>query len=245
MKELSLGDLIAQTRNAIKPMRHSQSTLLQYNYAWGKLCDFFAEHGTTSFSVELARHYVMKTRQQYELGTLKAWKFKLFRKTVELLIQYYENFCVKWNRVPKWGKTGLKEPVYIAILKDYIHHSKKEGYGKGTIDLYKTVCYQFLRYLEQEKIRDFSELTLKDVSRFIPYASRFYQPTQTDRFIVTPFLCAPTESFRILRPASTRSSSRECRNPPISARTSGASRYRLRKCAPRIPAIRSHQEPGP
>lgn len=93
---------------------------------------------------------------------------------------------MKWKHLPKWGKIGLKHPAYIYISNDYFQLLKKERYGKGTIDLYKTVCDQFLRYLEQENLRDLAELTLKDVSRFIPHASNFYQPTSMRTLLSAP-----------------------------------------------------------
>lgn len=177
MEQLLLEDLIAQTRNAIRPMQHSQSTREQYDYAWRELCKYFAVRGESSFSVELAEQFVMEVRRRYEEGMLKKWKFKLFRKTVALLNEYYELGAVKWRYIPRWERAELKKPPFVAVWNGYVQQLKAEDYGQGTIELYKTVCKQFLMYLERENFQCLSELTLKDVSGFIPYASTLYQLT--------------------------------------------------------------------
>ena len=106
MQEVSLIDLIAATRESIKPFKHSQSTQWQFDYAWRRLCNYFAEHETKRFSDELANQYVIESRQRYEIGALAAWKFKLIRKSVSMLMLYYKYGTVKWAILPPWGKTS-------------------------------------------------------------------------------------------------------------------------------------------
>jgi len=110
VKHLPFEELVAETRNAIKPMRHSQSTLWQYEHAWRELRGYFAERGISSFSVELAEQFVLEVRQLYENRLLKEWKFKLLRKAVALLTEYHEVGSITWKHVPRWGKEGLKNP---------------------------------------------------------------------------------------------------------------------------------------
>lgn len=177
MQNISLIDLIAGTRESIKPFKHSQSMQWQFDYAWKRLCDYFAKHETTQFSDELANQYVMESRQRCEIGALAAWKFKLIRKTVSMLMQYYKYGTVKWAILPSWDKTSLKVPLYIRVSNDYVNQLESKGYGQGTIEVRKTVSNKFLGYLEQEGFCDLTELKLINVSRFVLYASKYYQPT--------------------------------------------------------------------
>lgn len=177
MQEITLIDLIAKTKEAIKPYQHRPSTLWQYDYAWSGLCDYFAQHETIQFSSELASQYVVEARQKYEAGLLAPWKFKLIRKTVTMLIQCHETGSVQWKTLPSWGKSSFKKPLYTRVIDDYVKDLKSKGYGPGTIELRKTVSKKFLGYLEQEGIHDLSVLELETVSRFIPCASKDYQPT--------------------------------------------------------------------
>jgi site-specific recombinase XerD len=174
---VTVEELVVKTRTAIKPLHHSHSTLWQYNYAWRELSNYFSEHGLSSFSAKHAEQFITEIRRRYEEGSLKRWKFKLFRKAVALLIEYHEFGCVTWRYLPKWGQPGLKSPQFAQILSCYSKHLEKENYGHGTIDLYKTVCNQFLMYLERNDFRSLSILTLKDVSQFVPYAATLYQST--------------------------------------------------------------------
>lgn len=177
MQEKTLTDLIAKTKEAIKPFQHSESTLWQYDYGWRDLCNFFAKHKASFYSDELLSQYVMEVRQRYETGAIAAWKFKLLRKTVHMLMQYYESGHVQWVKVPTWGKASFKIPLYTRVLNDYVRQLESKGYGSGTIELRKSVSKKFLGFLEQEGLHDLSELDLKAVGRFIPFASKDYQPT--------------------------------------------------------------------
>ncbi|QQE78437.1 site-specific integrase [Alicyclobacillus sp. SO9] len=188
MERLTLQELIVRTRDGIRPMHHSQSTVWQYEYSWRKLCDYFSKHGVSSFSEKLAQQFIIEIRKQYETGAIKRWKFKLFRKATSLLGEYHQTGCVTWRHAPKWDSGGLKSASLITIMDDYTRYLKKQDYGGGTIGLYKTVCNQFLMYLEQESHHDLSQLTLRDVSRFIPFASALYQSTSM-RTVLSSLRC--------------------------------------------------------
>lgn len=90
MTRLLLEELVAGTKDAIKPMQHSQSTLWQYDYAWREFRSYSLKRGISIFSVELAEQFVRDARQLYEQGSLKKWKFKLLRKAVALLVEHHE-----------------------------------------------------------------------------------------------------------------------------------------------------------
>jgi len=177
MEKIFLDDLIDKTRESIKFLKHSKSTQWQFDYGWRKICDYFAKHKSSQFSNRLANQYIMESHQMYEIGTLPEWKFKLIRKTTDMLMQYYENGNVKWTKVPSWGNPSFKVPLYIQISNNYINQLVIKEYGQGTIELRKSVSKKFLTYLEQEGFHDLYELRLTNVSQFIPYASKFYQTT--------------------------------------------------------------------
>ncbi len=177
VEQLLLEDLIAQTREAIAPLQHSESTLWQYDYAWAQLSRYFSVHGADSFSIELADRYVGETRQKYEQGELKEWKFKLFRKATDVLTQFDENGCVRWMNLPKWGSQGLRGQYFIEIFETYLEKLRKADYAGGTIGLYGMVAKEFLKYLEDRQIENLKQPTKKDIGLFIAVISGSYQPT--------------------------------------------------------------------
>lgn len=177
VEQLSVEDLIIQTREAIVPLGYSKSTQWQYDYAWEELRRYFIAHDCSSFSIELADRYVSDARQKYEQGELKEWKFKLIRKATDLLAQFHENGCVHWVHLPKWGSQGLREPYFVEIFESYIQKLSKAGYGDGTVELYGMVAKEFLKYLEDRKVKSLDQLNPKDVGLFISVISGSYQPT--------------------------------------------------------------------
>lgn len=174
MSEILLADLIHDVKEAIRPLRHSQSTIYQFNVGWKGLCKHFAGHGQPLYSCMLVRQYVLESRLQYERGDLPEWKFKLIRHTVHLLDQVLEHGHIVCNYSAPWGRTRLVELPFISASNKYIADLTRRGRGPGTISLYKTVSEQFLRYLEEAGHNDFSRVTLSTVSNFVPHISNQY-----------------------------------------------------------------------
>ena len=177
VEQLSVEDLIVQTKEAITPLHHSKSTLWQYDYAWEQLCLYFIAHDCSSFSIELADRYVGEAREKYEQGELKEWKFKLIRKTTDKLAQFHENGCVHRMHLPKWGSQGLRGQYFIDIFATYVLKLRKVGYGDGTVELYHLVAKRFLEYVEDRNVKNLDQLTPKDIVLFISAISGSYQPT--------------------------------------------------------------------
>jgi integrase len=177
MGEISLSELVEQTRESIRSFEHSQSTVYQYQMAWKALTDYYIEHDQVMFSKQLAEQYVLESKVKLKAGAIKKWRYKLNRLTVLMLIECYEDGHVTWKYHKDDNPTRLLQSAYILLHKDYLKSLEKEGKGTGTIRIYETVSRQFLKYLEQRKLKDISEVQLTDVSLFIPFISKQYQPT--------------------------------------------------------------------
>lgn len=174
MSEMLLAELIHDVKEAIRPLRHSQSTLYQFGFAWKGLCKYFADHGQPLYSDALAQQYVLESRRQYESGDIPEWKFKLIRHTVHLLEQISEHGRIICNHSAPWGRIGLAKLEFLSVSNEYIADLTRKSRGPGTISLYKTISEQFLRYLEEAGHNDFSRVTLSTVSNFIPHISNQY-----------------------------------------------------------------------
>ena len=177
MEEASFQELVEHTKRVMEPLGHSPSTRWHYDYAWRHLGDFFARHGETTFDAELAQQFVLEIREQYEQGAMKFWKFKLLRKSVEVLLDCQRTGCVTWRYASRWGSGRLGVPALQNILDEYLYELKTVGYGRGTMHLYAVVCRQLLDYFVRENLLDPKDWAPQDISRFILYASTLYQPT--------------------------------------------------------------------
>ena len=177
MGEILLSELIEQTKESIRSFEHSQSTLYQYQLAWRELTDYFIENNQVLFSKQLAEQYVLESKAKLDNGDIKRWRYKLYRLTVRMLIEVYQNGHFTWNHQKHGRPTHFHQPAYVLLQKDYLNCLNKEGKATGTIQTYEIVSRQFLEYLEQKKIEDIAEVRLNDVSLFIPFISKQYQPT--------------------------------------------------------------------
>ena len=177
MDEILLSELIEQTKESIRSFKHSQSTLYQYQLAWKKLTAYFIENNQVLFSKQLAEQYVLESKAKLDTGDIKRWRYNLYRLTVRMLIEVYKNGYFTWNRQKHGRSTHFYQPAYVLLQKDYLNCLNKEGKATGTIQTYEIISRQFLEYLEQKKIKDILEIRLNDVSLFIPFISKRYQPT--------------------------------------------------------------------
>lgn len=177
MGEILLSELIEHTKESIRSFEHSQSTVYQYQMAWGALTDYFIKNNQVMFSKQLAEQYVLESKAKLDAGAIKSWRYKLNRLTVQILIECYEYGHVTWKYHEDDNPTHLHQSAYILLHKDYLNCLEKEGKGTGTIRIYETVSRQFLKFLEQKKFKGISEVQLNDISLFIPFISKQYQPT--------------------------------------------------------------------
>jgi site-specific recombinase XerD len=177
MGEILLSELIVRTEEAIRPLEHSQTTLYQYQFGWRELSKFFIEQDQELFSKLLAEQYVHETKAKLDAGAIKKWRYKLIRRTARMLIGCYEDGYFTWKYYKDDPSASLHQAAYVLLLNDYLNCLRKEGKGDRTIQTYAIVSRQFLEYLEQKKVEDISEVRLTDVSLFIPFISKQYQPT--------------------------------------------------------------------
>ena len=174
MKKILLTDLITQTREAIKPIQHSKSTVYQYGLAWGELSQSFESHGQMYFSVELAKRFVQESIAKHEDGTLKEWRFKLRRLSVAMLLEVYETGGYIWKLHIKDPNASLSmemRTIYSTFQDSLVHA------GNGTRSLYGIIARQFLTYAQFNLGKVVPELQLDDVRTFIPHIAQMYQKT--------------------------------------------------------------------
>jgi len=177
MGEIFLSELIERTKDSIRSYEHSQSTMYQYQLAWNELAGYFIQNNQVVFSKHLAQQFVLESKAKLDGGNLKKWRYKLIRLTVRMLIEFSENGHFAWKYQKRAPATYLHQTAYIFLLNNYLDYLNKEGKSERTIQFYEIAARQFLEFLEQKKIKAIAEARLMDVSLFIPFISKQYQPT--------------------------------------------------------------------
>jgi len=182
MQKLLLAELINQTKDTIRPLNHSKSTLYQYTLAWNELSVYFRENGQVLFAEPLALQFVSLSKDALDNGRIKRWRYKLRRLAVHILIEVNQKGNYTWCYHEK-DPNGLLSGDMAKLHQNYITEITMLGKGGGTISLYQTVSRQFLKYAELEQHKAIAELRLEDVSQFIPYISKYYQSTSMRAFL--------------------------------------------------------------
>ena len=176
MNEILLTELIAKTKLAVTPLRYSQSTLHQYGLAWNDLLQYFEANGVDFFSEDLAKQFVEQSRQQLGTGSLKMWHFRLYRRSIEMLIEVSNTGKYTWQ-VYRSDPNASMSIKFKTIHNEFQTYLIKTGKGVSTRDLYGTITRHILTYVQNELCITISELTLKDVGKIINSLSLSYQKT--------------------------------------------------------------------
>jgi site-specific recombinase XerD len=177
MKEILLSELIEQTSNCIRSFEHSQSTFYQYQLGWRAFTEYFYENHQVTFSTQLAEKYICELKVKLDAGSIKMWRYQLYRISVCWLIEYFEKGNVIWKYHKQARTNQISQPAYILLQKEYLDNLKIEGISYSTIQHYANISRQFLKYLEQQKINNITDIQLDHIRLFIPFISKRYQPT--------------------------------------------------------------------
>ena len=176
MDAILLSELIEQTKDSIRSFEHSQSTFYQYLMGWNELSGYFIEHHQVLFSKPLAEQYLLELKAKWKTGSIKAWRYKLYRLTVLMLIECDETGRVTWKKHNDDPPMRLHQPAYLLLHREYLNFLEKEGKEIGTIQIYDLVSRQFLEYLEERKVEDLAQVRGSEISTFIPFIAKQYQP---------------------------------------------------------------------
>ena len=139
MEEILLSKLIEKTKESISSLALSQSMLYQYDLGWRKLTDYFNENIQIMFSMPLAEIYLLGIKKQFNAGLIHEWRYKLYRRTTQMLIEVYEYGHFTWNRQRHESTTQINEPALALLHNDYIAKMKQEGKSTATVELYNTI----------------------------------------------------------------------------------------------------------
>jgi integrase len=99
----------------------------------------------------------------------KRYDFATIRKAAARLDEFYKTGTLKWRRLPGWRPITPLLPYFEKLLSDFsLYLNKNCQYRSTTICCYMTNSRYFLSFLEQNKHVNLSQITLKDVSDFLP-----------------------------------------------------------------------------
>lgn len=176
MEERLLSELIERTREALRSFEYSRSTFYQYELVWRGLSNYFMERHQVLFSKPLAQQYLCESRTKWKTGLVKSWRYKLDRRAIHKLIEWNETGWIKRKMCAEDRPLHLQQGAYILLHQEYLNFLKETGKKIGTVQVYELVSRQFLEYLEERNIHCLADVVGKQVSAFIPFIAKAYQP---------------------------------------------------------------------
>jgi len=125
MGEISLSELIEQTKESIRSFEYNRSTINRYQIAWRALTDYFIEHDQVVFSKQLAEQFVLESKTKLDTRAIKKWRYKLNRLTVLMLIDCYEYVMSHGNTIEKTTRTVYSNWLTFSCIRIISTISKK------------------------------------------------------------------------------------------------------------------------
>ena len=184
---VTLAELIERTQDGIRSFEHSSSTVYQYQMSWKALSDYFVQHDQVQFSRQLAEQYILESKARLEAGVIKRWRYKLDRRAVRMLIACFEDGHVVWKYYED-PPAYLHQSAYHRLHTDYLNYLRSEGKSLSTVQTYGIVARQFLEYLEQRDLQSIAEAGVNEISSFIPFVAKQYQPASM-RTVLSALRC--------------------------------------------------------
>lgn len=151
----------------------SDKTLSNYDYEGFRILSiYFTEHHEEYYSKEIIDNLVFQARKQYELSLINRSKYQNIRKVAAMMDECFETGTVNWSCLPNWYTKKLNK-YFEKILSLYLQNKiESSTYSIGTLKGHKVEIRQFLLYLEGNGHKNFSNVTLEDVNRYISFAAR-------------------------------------------------------------------------
>lgn len=121
---------------------------------------YFATSNQQNVSLEALESCVLQARQKYEDGKLSYHGFSYLRKSVSMMKEVFMTGTLEWRELPNWKIVNLNT-YFEEILETYVSAKKRGGcYSDSTLEIYKGINFQFLRYLHDRGHLEFSTVTI-------------------------------------------------------------------------------------
>ncbi len=177
MREITLSDLVSETKKAMLPFGFQGSTYYRFDVEFRAINSYFTDNNLQYYTSQVSSQYVEGIAHKQRKGEISLGKLRRARRAVSFLNQCHEQGHITWGRLPSLNRKEQPQMICAGIKEDYIVYLKHQERSSATIKNYTNICSRFLAFITAEGHRDLSALALKDVSMFITHMSKWYQPS--------------------------------------------------------------------
>lgn len=172
---ISITDMTKKAYDCILQEDYAKKTCQQYWYCGvvpiRRYCE---QRGIETYSSESINDCVTWFREQYKQGTVYLVKYRNVRKIAAIMECIAKGEPYQWQTLPPWYIEDLPAP-YCTLQEDYAEHRRKNGYKETTIRGEKPIVKHFLMYVVSLGYKSVQNITLTDVSSYIPKLSESYR----------------------------------------------------------------------
>ncbi len=166
---MTMREISAEILKGMEDCNLSKSTIKDYSYYLGK----FTKQAEAScrpgpYSLEVIELVLHSQKIRLETGKISSRSFQRYLKAASFLEAYTKTGSFVWERMHHGSKYPLNTIFFQKTLETATagliattHHAP------ATIEWYENVIRKFCHFLESEGVTGFSNLTIRDVTRFL------------------------------------------------------------------------------
>lgn len=176
---------------------------MQYRWAWNVFAKFCAQRGIVEFSAEIVDSYLQDVASACDTGQIKAWKYRLLRKSGLVLLEVHTTRSYRWKLSPRYHPNDGLDAGFRSVQEDFEVWLTTQRSASATQELYATISRQTLTVFQDLEISDITSVTRPDIAAVVTHLRDRYQPTSMQTVVsAVRVLCRFLEASGYCRPLS-------------------------------------------
>lgn len=172
MNAQNLLELINEVRKEVENLGYSSRVLEYYNKMWDNLTLYCRDNNIVNYSIDVGNSF-LKAKYNFPNDFDKQICKRAFR-VIMILNSYmrYKKIETKYFL----SKTQLTD-FSKQLLEEFLIYCKNLGHAVKTLDYKKTIIKKFLKTLEDLKIKDLNNISIKEIQGFLENINTNSGPT--------------------------------------------------------------------
>lgn len=172
----SIGELILQADAAMSGLAHAPSTRMQYRWAWSQFASFCSERAVAALTDEAVASYLQVVATEQRDGQMKAWKYKLLRKSTLVLVEVARTGSYQWKLSRQTHPNDALDAVFRPVQEQFEAWLSSQRLAAATSELYATVSRTILAWLPERGVTNTRALSGSDIAAAVTFLGGRYRP---------------------------------------------------------------------
>ncbi len=173
--------LIPETREHLKSLNYSESTISKMNSAWKHLLHFAAEEDVTHFTTEFGYRFLKEKFDIEPFVSAKSRHQKNLRRSVVILSDFQRNGFIHSKQA---SKSHQWIPEFQHICDEFMEDPARKNLSDGYQRQYRLHLRKLTEFLLQRQILSISEVTEKSLDIFVASYTGYAKSTIFNAFAI-------------------------------------------------------------